>query len=1072
MKINDVKTRLEKAHQKLTKLAEEITAKDGALYMSRLSKIYYLIEQSALSEYYSDILQKLSYIHSRNYQAEEQELIELIPLVEAAISNILSNTRSDSDGLANDSVRSESESEYSDHIVRLHSKPRYTENTSKTALLSCINQQDEPIEVVLNGLWVGLIDKLWVGCKLHLLAFKTNHSANLNTIYSARKSIIVLEPDFLVDISEIATTFDIGGTSIGPIVLKSFDSNSSSYPMLIGNMVNSIFDEILINDSEEFDYYYTKALRQAGIPLFALANKGVLKKSTLEKDLLTHFHNLKKTVSRYKEQLLYTEPSFISTQYGLQGRLDLLVQRSTNNPVKDIVELKSGKPVNGAIRTTDKSGKYRYLNIWPSHAAQLTGYDLLLESAYPGRNGSSFILYSKDENDPVRNTLRTRNSKHQFIYMRNLAVAKEFVNAKDLSIPIALLEKFSDNAPAFSRQTLTSVINNIDTFNNLQLHYYKRLSSHISREIVAGRTGDFAKNPSSAFSQIWNGAGINERLISGLKLHNIQHEKLYVEFLRTDENDSPIRKGDAVFIFKKALTGRPMSNKFLGQVLKGTVRSINIQTVEITLRNKMLNTEVLSSEPEDWNMSTDFFDSVLKKVQSELFRFVSSSCFNVFIGTTPPHEVSSKSDKRIDELANYKGLSDEQMMLLKEAINAPNYYFLQGPPGTGKTSYFIKTLIQYLIRNRGTRILVTSFTNRAVDEICNAVLPTLEASLRDSIIRIGSKEGSELRDILLSEIIERNGLMNAYKVFKDANIIATTISSLTANREIFDIIDFDVAIIDEASQISEFYLSTIFSRVKKIVLIGDQKQLPPISVAKNQPHANDSLIPELRDPSESYFARMIRHLSKQPFPTASNHFGILTQQGRMDNEIMAAANLIAYEGKLKSLKKTNHRNRYGSLEAGINLIHINDQNAFDKKSYKEAQIVIEIIKDLVLEYPSLSKDDIGIISPFRKHCSLIRESLPYELRPYITVDTVERFQGSERKHIILSTSINSSTQLESILSVTEDDGTEDREIIDRKLNVALTRAKHTFTLVGNLDVLRLNRSYSKLIDNYRYDLNS
>ena len=77
----------------------------------------------------------------------------------------------------------------------------------------------------------------------------------------------------------------------------------------------------------------------------------------------------------------------------------------------------------------------------------------------------------------------------------------------------------------------------------------------------------------------------------------------------------------------------------------------------------------------------------------------------------------------------------------------------------------------------------------------------------------------------------------------------------------------------------------------------------------------------------------------------------------------------------------------------------------------------------------------------------------------IVIDTVERFQGSQRDIMIFSTTISQPYQLDILSTLTEIDG----EIIDRKLNVALTRAKKQMFIVGNAHLLERNPLYKELI---------
>ena len=111
---------------------------------------------------------------------------------------------------------------------------------------------------------------------------------------------------------------------------------------------------------------------------------------------------------------------------------------------------------------------------------------------------------------------------------------------------------------------------------------------------------------------------------------------------------------------------------------------------------------------------------------------------------------------------------------------------------------------------------------------------------------------------------------------------------------------------------------------------------------------------------------------------------------------------------------------------------------------------------------SLEKS-IGVIVPYRNQIAMIRHELDRlglkELHD-ITIDTVERYQGSEREVIIYGFTIQKRYQLDFLTgNVFEEDG--DR--IDRKLNVALTRAREQLFLVGNPYLLNLDPLFRHLI---------
>ncbi|TAK41301.1 MAG: hypothetical protein EPO28_08755, partial [Saprospiraceae bacterium] len=105
---------------------------------------------------------------------------------------------------------------------------------------------------------------------------------------------------------------------------------------------------------------------------------------------------------------------------------------------------------------------------------------------------------------------------------------------------------------------------------------------------------------------------------------------------------------------------------------------------------------------------------------------------------------------------------------------------------------------------------------------------------------------------------------------------------------------------------------------------------------------------------------------------------------------------------------------------------------------------------------------IGIITPYRAQIALILEVLQKENIDCtgITVDTVERYQGSARDIILISLCTNAARQLDSLISRSD-------EGVDRKLNVALTRAREQVVILGNESLLAGNEGYRKLLAHCR-----
>ena len=141
-------------------------------------------------------------------------------------------------------------------------------------------------------------------------------------------------------------------------------------------------------------------------------------------------------------------------------------------------------------------------------------------------------------------------------------------------------------------------------------------------------------------------------------------------------------------------------------------------------------------------------------------------------------------------------------------------------------------------------------------------------------------------------------------------------------------------------------------------------------------------------------------------------------------------------------------------------------NISEKVNTEEAQIIADMLRRL---YRQLGENfnaqkSVGIIVPYRNQIAMIRkeiEKLGIPALEDISIDTVERYQGSQRDVILYSFTVQSRYQLDFLTANTF---YEDGQPIDRKLNVAITRARKQLILTGNEATLRQNKLFAELID--------
>lgn len=166
-----------------------------------------------------------------------------------------------------------------------------------------------------------------------------------------------------------------------------------------------------------------------------------------------------------------------------------------------------------------------------------------------------------------------------------------------------------------------------------------------------------------------------------------------------------------------------------------------------------------------------------------------------------------------------------------------------------------------------------------------------------------------------------------------------------------------------------------------------------------------------------------------------------------------------YEGKL-SCVPLPHQTEPSTISR-VQFIDVqpNGITSSDKVNMAEAEVIADIVEKTGRNL------SIGIIVPYRSQISAVRNVLIQRMHSDmdITIDTVERFQGSQREVIIYGFTVQRHYQLDFL---TDNCFTENGKTIDRKLNVVMTRAMKQLYLVGNARLLATVPLYRKLIDTY------
>jgi superfamily I DNA and/or RNA helicase len=297
-----------------------------------------------------------------------------------------------------------------------------------------------------------------------------------------------------------------------------------------------------------------------------------------------------------------------------------------------------------------------------------------------------------------------------------------------------------------------------------------------------------------------------------------------------------------------------------------------------------------------------------------------------------------------------------------------------------------------------------------------------------------------------------------------------TTTAFNANVNFFSQKQFSLAIIDEASQILEPHLIGILSActndglpaIRKFIFIGDHKQLPAVVQQKEEESKVDDPLLNgigLTNCRLSLFERLLKRYRHDPSVVY-----MLTHQGRMHHDIAAFPNHEFYHDKLQEVPLPHQTRQLPTPRVAFVAIEPPRQTTSDKVNTNEAQAIAATVASIYKQTEQFDPTfTVGVIVPYRNQIAEVRRALEQtgiaQLRD-ITIDTVERFQGSQRQYILYGFTVQHPYQLNFLTSNTFE---EDGSIIDRKLNVAMTRAREGLILFGNPRLLESNTTFARLI---------
>ena len=942
--------------------------------------------------------------------------------------------------------------------------------------------EEEPVKVNYNKPGVNeefkdTVEELWRYAQLNLLDVTVDD----NGVYTP--SFIVLEPDYLLDISSLAECYKDYGSHPANYFLSRLVPIENARPLLLGNIANLFLDEWIYAGEKEPDYTecMKKAFRQYPIELAACEElRNPQKEKEFAQDCRMHFEHIRETVQKTFLQPGYNldkndavlEPSYICEALGIQGRLDYM-QRDMSS----FIEMKSGK--------ADEYAMQGRLEPKENNRVQMLLYMAVLEYSMgqERRSMHPYLLYTRY---PLLYPARASWAQvRRIINLRNCIVASEY--------GVQL-----HNHPSFTQRLLAqinpSVLNQkglqgrfweqylkpsisrfgerMELLTPLERTYFYTLYNFITKELYTSKSGDVNCVSRTGASALWLST-LDEKRDAGEILYDLtivenhasQAHKAFIilSIPQYEETFLPnFRNGDVVVLYER---NNGMDNVTNKMVFKGNIESITDNELRIRLRAAQQNPLVFP-ENSRYAVEHDTMDTTFRSMYLGLSSFMDANPERreLLLGQRPPRFDMAYEDRIARTTDDF-----ERVALKAEA--ACDYFLLVGPPGTGKTSRALRRMVEHFYACPSTQVLLLAYTNRAVDEICrslSAILPQVD------YIRVGSELSCDARfrkHLLENVLAECNNRREVNIRMADCRIYVGTVASIASKPELFKLKHFDVAIVDEATQILEPQLLGILcarfkdgrNGIGKFILIGDHKQLPAVVLQSNeQSEVHDEGLRRigLYNLKDSLFERLYRfHLQEEHCRAVD----MLCRQGRMHPGVASFPNREFYAGKLEALGLPH---QLENVDAPVRFIpsERDTESVSGKTNRNEARIVAQLAADVYHLYKETFEVNrtLGVITPYRSQIALIRkeiQALGISALNEISVDTVERYQGSERDVIIYSFCVNYLYQLKFLPNLTEENGV----WIDRKLNVALTRARRQLYITGVPDILNHNLIYRRLI---------
>lgn len=941
--------------------------------------------------------------------------------------------------------------------------------------------------------WTYLLPMVGRGTQLNLVRPRMAADGTISA------ELIILEPDCLVSITSVARSFTAYADSPLVAIVRQLERQPASAAILLGNLTGQILDDELHHKPGEASYrdsvmafYRHNALSMLTTDTdgYARSNNGrpFHEEARRQQGHIATVLNetLPKSLGRFSRKDGMVEPSFFSELLGLQGRMDYL-----QSDLRVLMEQKSGKgafPYDGFHVPRQTTEHYVQLLLY----MLVIRYNFRRQWSQNHQELHAFLLYTKYDEpllalgfapDLVAEAIRVRNGIAY--WQLRLAKPDEWRTLLLGMTPDTLNLKHSSGTlwTNYQRPQLSRILDPIHEASPLEQAYYFRFLTFLSNEQMRSKLGNKTKQ-SSGFASAWYDS-VEEKRLSGNIVDGLQLvsptpqtegnvETVVVE-AGTANDTSNFRRGDIVALYSYPADREPDLRQTM--VMRATIARLDgPRRITLRLRNPQTDSSLFFRHQEGraWAIEHDFMESSAGSLFRGMQAFLSAPAQRrqlLMLQREPEVDRSLR-------LRGEYGMFNELMLHVKQARDL---YLIVGPPGTGKTSFGLVNTLREELLEPLSAVLLMAYTNRAVDEICSKL-----AAEQIDFIRVGGELTcpEQYAGHLLGNLAAlTSNIADLRAMVAKARVVVGTTTALNSHIDLFQLKQFSLAIVDEASQILEPHLLGLLSAthegqpaIGKVVMIGDHKQLP--AVVQQSQRESRVAEPELRaigltDCAQSLFERLLRRYHNRPEVSC-----MLTRQGRMHPEISEFPNREFYGGRLLPVPVPHQmamlprqglgQDRLTDLLLTRRVLflpsRLPENSPSDKVNLVEAQMIADIVSRIYhIERDRFLPDEtVGVIVPYRNQISAIRAALaPWPQLADVAIDTVERFQGSQRRYIVYGFTVQKLYQLKFLTNnVFRDiDGT----MVDRKLNVAMTRAEEHLIMVGNPQVIGHDPIFARLL---------